>query len=194
MIYIFINYLKAGTARHEHARRLPTPANHAQSVQTPKREGPGQGGRRWLRALLYAAGCLIPGLLPAQGFDLDWFAVVAGGGTSAGGDYVLTASVGQPFGGMASSANYDATAGFAGLFESLEPASQPGLRIAPADANSVLITWPASTTGWVLQESSSLGHLADWTDVRTRVVANGTDNIATLPIAAGNRFYRLRHP
>jgi hypothetical protein len=120
--------------------------------------------------------------------------VAAGGGTSAGGNYILSATVGEPFGGGSYGDNYAVVAGFEGIIENLEPVAPPILRLARADANSVLVLWPASATGWVLQETAALGDLANWTDVSTRVVVNGTDNTATLPLVAGNRFYRLRHP
>jgi hypothetical protein len=131
----------------------------------------------------------------AQGFNLDWCAVPAGGGTSAGGSYVLSSIFGQPFGGGTYGANYSVETGFAGIVENLEPTGFPFLRIALTGSNGVLILWPASATGWVLQQSSTLdASAADWTDVNAQVVVNGADNTATLPLVAGNRYYRLRHP
>jgi hypothetical protein len=150
--------------------------------------------RSWLHAVLCAAGCLIPCLLSAQGFNLDWFTVAGGGGTSSGGNYVLSSTIGQPFVGETSGANYAVVVGFEGIAENLDPVTLPSLRIARTSANEVLVLWPASATGWVLQQSSTLGTSADWTDVSTRIVVNGTDNTVTLPLVAGDRFYRLRHP
>jgi hypothetical protein len=150
--------------------------------------------RMWQRAVLCAAGFLIPCLLAAQGVHLDWSEVAAGGGTSGSGDYILSATVGQPFGGGTYSANYGMETGLEGLFENLESAAPPSLRIARADANSLAVFWPATFTGWVLQQASSPDAAADWTDVSIRVVLSGTDNEVMLPLEAGNRFYRLRHP
>ncbi|HWX19364.1 MAG TPA: hypothetical protein VN578_05590 [Candidatus Binatia bacterium] len=148
----------------------------------------------WSRSVLCAACFLIPRLLVAQGINLGWSAVAAGGGTSAGGNYILNATVGEPFGGGTYGDNYAVVAGFEGIVENVEPVAPPILRIARAGANSVVVLWPASATGWVLQETPTLGDSANWTDVSPRVVVNGADNTATLPLVPGNRYYRLRHP
>ena len=120
--------------------------------------------------------------------------MAAGSGTSAGGNYILSATLGEPFGGETYSDNYAVEAGFESIVVNLEPEAPPILRIARAGANSVLILWPASATDWVLQETSTLGDSANWTDVSASVVVNGADNTATLPLVAGSRYYRLRHP
>jgi hypothetical protein len=59
--------------------------------------------------------------------------------------------------------------------------------------NSVLLTWPNSAAGFVLEQSSPPSSL--WTAVTNPVVAdtNG-NNQALLPVQGGIRFYRLATP
>lgn len=147
---------------------------------------------RWLLLFCFA-GCLLPRLLLAQSFNLDCFIFASGGGGSSGGQYILNSTFGQPFGGDMSSANFAVSVGFENIVENLEPVTPPLLRIARTNSGTVLVLWPASATGWVLQENSRLDDAAGWTDVTARVVVNGTDNTVTLPLLAGARFYRLRH-
>jgi hypothetical protein len=55
---------------------------------------------------------------PAQGsgagFDLAWFSVDGGAGTSSGGGYVVDATIGQPDAGLLSGGNYTAGGGLWG--------------------------------------------------------------------------------
>jgi hypothetical protein len=75
-----------------------------------------------------------------------------------------------------------------------EQVQPPVLRITLAGPNSVLISWPAPSTCWALQQSPTLGPSANWTEVGVPVVVNGADNTVTQTMATGSRFYRLNHP
>ena len=145
-----------------------------------------------LRVVLCAAWVLVPALLGAQDFTLDWFAVAGGGGESSGGDYTLASTIGQSLAGGMGGGDYALEGGFWSIVG--DPGEPPVLRIAVAAPSSVVISWPVPRPGWVLQQSSTLGPSASWTDVVAPVVVNGSDNSVTQPVASGNRFYRLRHP
>ncbi len=67
----------------------------------------------------------------------------------------------------------------------------PALDIKLASGNAV-VSWPASATGFRLQQTSSLSS-SDWTDVPSAPVQAGDRNQVSLPFAAGNHFFRLVH-
>lgn len=67
----------------------------------------------------------------------------------------------------------------------------PRLFMARSGAN-VLMRWPASATNYALEAKSSLNPAMTWSPVSNPVMtANGTNSVS-VPIASGNRFFRLR--
>jgi hypothetical protein len=54
---------------------------------------------------------------------------------------------------------------------------------------NVRFSWPASATGFALQEAPLLS--GDWTNSSVVVQLQGTDSVAELPIEQGTKFYRL---
>ena len=75
--------------------------------------------------------------------------------------------------------------------DSLEAVAQPKLS-ATLTGQNLVIAWPASATGFVLQSSAQLGTSAAWTAVTgTPTTANGVSSV-TIPIGTGTQFYRLR--
>ena len=69
--------------------------------------------------------------------------------------------------------------------------SSPRLFIARSGAN-VLIRWPAAATNYALEAKPSLNPATTWSSVSNPVMtANGTNSVS-VPITAGNRFFRLR--
>jgi hypothetical protein len=70
------------------------------------------------------------------------------------------------------------------------PAS-PRLSIQPTPTNAVVITWPAPSTGFTLQQNNNLNP-ANWVDVTgTPEVVNGQNQVVVSP-PAGTQFYRLK--
>ena len=54
--------------------------------------------------------------VPAQSYSIDWFTIDGGGGTSTGGVYSVSGTIGQPDAGALSSGGYALSGGFwAGL-------------------------------------------------------------------------------
>jgi hypothetical protein len=67
----------------------------------------------------------------------------------------------------------------------------PALR-ASHSADKMVLAWPASVTGCVVEQSSDL---SSWSPVNADVQVAGEENVVELPISAGEaRFYRLRVP
>jgi hypothetical protein len=82
------------------------------------------------------------------------------------------------------------------VFTGLEPPPPPQLAIEHT-ANNVRLSWPLSASGFVLDETSALESpptATVWSEIPAPYESDGTVNFATLPLAAENKFYRLRKP
>ncbi|MEO8427506.1 MAG: FG-GAP repeat protein [Verrucomicrobiota bacterium] len=83
--------------------------------------------------------------------------------------------------------------GAAYVFTGLGPAA-PQLAIEQS-ADNVRILWPLAAANFVLDETNDLNASPiGWTQVPFPYQTNATDVAVTLPLAAGNKFYRLRKP
>jgi hypothetical protein len=119
-------------------------------------------------------------------YSLDWFTVDGGGGTTSDGVYEISGTIGQPDAGSVITGDYVIEGGF---WSDLEPGT-PWLMIEMVSPGSVLVSWPAPSNGFVLQESLSVGY-GHWINVSvTPQVVNGRNQVLITPLA-GQRFYRL---
>jgi hypothetical protein len=67
----------------------------------------------------------------AQQYPIDWCKTAGGGGTSAGGSYRVSGTIGQhDAGGPVTSGNYSLTGGFWALIFMLQPLGLPNLNIS----------------------------------------------------------------
>ena len=71
-------------------------------------------------------------------------------------------------------------------------ASPPSLNIARSDS-LLILSWPSSSTGFVLQQSTDL-NLTNWTTPSEPVTDNGTAKSISAGPTPGHRFYRLFKP
>ena len=134
----------------------------------------------WIAALLFF-GCVTA---HAQ-YAIDWHTIDGGGGTSAGGVYAVSGTLGQSDAGVMSTGPYSLTGGFWAI-----PAADttpPRLFIALASPGFVTLWWTPATPGFVLQSwnPSSPGTWAD--------APSGALNPVTLPATGVGRLFRLRH-
>ena len=117
---------------------------------------------------------------------------------------LATLSDGFPGGGMAGSLSGSVitlnwlggqvTAGVSlqAVFNVSVPAS-PLLGIELTPTNAVVISWPAASTGFSLQQNSNL-NLTNWVNVSAEpVVKNGLNEVIVSP-PTGQHFYRLTFP
>jgi uncharacterized delta-60 repeat protein len=70
------------------------------------------------------------------------------------------------------------------------PVAQPALRIRLA-GNQIVISWPTSALGFVLQSVPSLLPPGMWTDVPQTPVIAGSEYTVVLPRGTGQQFFRL---
>ena len=139
---------------------------------------------------------LLPCVARAQSdFTLDWFAVAAGGGDSSGGDFELSATLGQPDAGDMAGGDFAILGGFWSIV--LEPEPPTAFSVAVRlDQGSVVISWPATgSAGFLLEEALTLATpTITWNPVNVAPQSSDGSKSVRLPLAAGSRFYRLHKP
>lgn len=71
--------------------------------------------------------------------------------------------------------------------------AQPSVSLNPGAPGTLIISWPAGASGWVLQECTDLS-LGDWADsVRTVIVVDNQKQVTITPLT-GSGYFRLVHP
>jgi hypothetical protein len=129
----------------------------------------------------------LPALAHAQ-YSIDWSKIAGGGGTSTGGVYSVSGTIGQPdAGGPMTNGQYSVTGGFWVLPQAVPTEGAPTLTIAKGAPGFALISWSPATTNWVLQESLNL--TSGWTNS-----VSGATNPVTVPALPPRKFYRLFKP
>ena len=138
-------------------------------------------------------------MLSAQGqYSIDWFTIdwftIDGGGTSTGGVYSVSGTIGQPDANQQpmSGGNYSITVGFWSLFTVQTPGA-PQLSITLTSTNTAVVSWAYPSTGFNLQQNTNLS-TANWVSPSQTVTNNGTLNFIIVNPPTGNRFYRLFKP
>jgi hypothetical protein len=125
----------------------------------------------------------------AQSYNIDWHTIDGGGGTSTGGVYSVSGTIGQhDAGGPMTNGQYSVTGGFWALPTAVQVAGAPTLKIAAAAPGNPSISWTPATPGFVLQETWSLSP-ANWTNS-----ISGITNPIVVPATVPAKFYRLFKP
>jgi hypothetical protein len=129
----------------------------------------------------------------AQTYSIDWYKVAGGGGTSTGSVYSVSGTIGQPDAGLTmSGGNYSLTGGFWALYAVQTPRA-PLLRIFLTPTNTAVVSWPAPSTGFNLQQNTNLS-TSIWIAPAETINNNGTLNFIIVSPPTGKRFYRLKSP
>jgi hypothetical protein len=130
-----------------------------------------------------------------QGYSIDWSTVDGGGGTSTGGVYTVSSTIGQPDAGRMSGGNFTLDGGFWGLIAAVQTPGAPWLTIERTVTNSVVVWWPLPADGWVLEWTNRLDAVAaPWPQISPPYQTNATQAWIVEPAPPGNRFYRLLKP
>jgi hypothetical protein len=126
----------------------------------------------------------------AQTYSIDWFTIGGGGGTSTGGVYSVSGTIGQPDAGTLSGGNYSLIGGFWGAVIPVQTPGAPALLIQNLTGGSVKLTWLPNTPGFALQEAGSLNATpVGWSNAPP-IYTNGV----TIPASLQTRFFRLIKP
>ncbi len=124
---------------------------------------------------------------PAQNYSIDWFTIDGGGGTSSGGVYSLSGTIGQPDAGATmTGGQYTLVGGFWALPFAIQEPGTPLLAIEPFGPGQARISWSPNTPGFLLQENVNL-NTANWVDS-----PSGSSNPVIVPATLPIKSYRLR--
>ena len=132
-------------------------------------------------------------LARAQQYSIDWSTVDGGGGTSTGGVYSVSGTLGQPdAGGPMTGGQYSVTGGFWALYAVQTPGG-PLLTIFRTITNTAVVSWPSPPAGWVLQQNTNL-NTTNWVTPPESIAADGPNKFIIVNPPTGRRFYRLLKP
>ena len=85
----------------------------------------------------------------AQSYSINWSTIDGGGGTSTGGVYTVSGTIGQPDAGPTmTNGQYAVTGGFWALPQAVQTEGAPTLTITHTTTNTVAVSWPSPSTGW----------------------------------------------
>ena len=133
----------------------------------------------------------------AQNYSIDWFTIDGGVGTSVGGPYSLTGTIGQPDANQQpmTGGNFSLRGGFWSLV-AVQTLNAPPLRIQFVTTDTARIFWPSSSEGFVLQQNTNLNNvtISGWVNAPQPVTDDGTTKFIIVTPPTGNRFYRLFKP
>jgi hypothetical protein len=143
-----------------------------------------------LLCILTSAWCL---QTRGQSYSLDWSTIDGGGGTSTGGVYSLTGTIGQPDAGIMSGGTFTLSGGFWSMSTAVQTPGAPYLWATLTHTNTAVIWWELSSTTWRLQATTNLAPAgAVWTDCSYQTNSATCYRLESPP--SGSRFYRLRWP
>jgi len=138
---------------------------------------------------------LLTGCLPAwgQSYSINWYTIDGGGGTSGGGSYALSGTIGQHDASLPmTGGNYALVGGFWAIY-AVQTAGAPLLSIKSTTTNTVQVYWASPSPGWNLQVNTNLT-TTNWVPPLESVQDDGTIKFIIVNPPAGNRFYRLKNP
>jgi hypothetical protein len=150
----------------------------------------------WLHGRLF---CFLLSVLcfRASGqYSIDWSTIDGGGGTSTGGVYSVTGTIGQPDAGPTmSGGNYTVDGGFWGIIAAVQTPGAPLLSVTRTSTNTVVVWWPLPDTGWKLHATTNLVTSGSvWTEIPQPYSTNAADTYHVEPLPPGKKFYRLHKP
>jgi hypothetical protein len=143
---------------------------------------------RWLTAAVFVIAAVA--VLRGQDYSIDWSSVDGGGGTSTGGVYVVSGTIGQPDAGSMSGGVYNLDGGFWSMISVVQTPGGPLLAIYPTRTNAVFLAWPSPSTGYSLQQNGDV-NTTNWVGIAQIPMDNGTVKSIVVSPSSGRRFYRL---
>src|SRR5437870_2462332 len=97
-----------------------------------------------------------PIVLHAQSYSIDWYKIAGGGGTSTGGVYSVSGTIGQhDAGGPMTGGNFSLTGGFWALY-AVQTVGAPTLSIKLTTTNTAQVYWTSPSTGFTLQVNTNV--------------------------------------
>ena len=145
-----------------------------------------------MKVYLLMLSLFAPAIGFAQSYSVDWHKVSGGGGTSTGGVYAVSGTIGQHDASAAIvGGGYTITGGYWALIDVVQTPGAPTLYISHS-GNTVTVFWQ-NVSGWNLAQSGDLTTpMASWPTSSNPTLTDGT-NYLNFVNPAGNRFFRLKH-
>jgi hypothetical protein len=126
----------------------------------------------------------------AQTYSVNWSAVDGGGGTSTGGVYTVSGTIGQPDAGKLTGSNYALEGGFWRIVGAVQAPGAPYLWVTRTPTNTVCVWWALSGTSWQLRATTNLiTGGSSWSSCS--YFTNGANGVYVEAPPLGNKFYRL---
>lgn len=148
-----------------------------------------------MKSILLPALVALATVARAQTYSIDWSTVDGGGGTSTGGVYSVSGTIGQPdTGPRMGGGNFSVDGGFWSLLSVVQTPGAPALTIFRTSTNTLAISWPSPSVGWELQQNTNSVNSVNWSNVTTGIQDDGTTRRFLVTPPEGNRFYRLFKP
>ncbi|EEF62874.1 hypothetical protein [Pedosphaera parvula] len=140
--------------------------------------------------LVAVFGISVQGLASAQSYNMDWFTVDGGGGTSSGGAFSINGTVGQPDAGVLSGGGYTVEGGYWSGVSIIQNTNAPILNIRLAGSNAIL-SWPVGISGFSLEETGAPDS-GLWSPTSQAVLDTDTTHTVTVPAVNIIKCYRLK--
>jgi len=147
-----------------------------------------------LEVVVFGLAGLLASASVAQSYSIDWHTIDGGGGTSTGGVYSVSGTIGQPDAGAPmSGGKYSLTGGFWSLYAVQTPGA-PLLTIAFTETNAIAVSWPSPSLGFDLQVNTNGIGTVNWSNAPGLIQDDGTTKKVIVNPPNGNRYYRLFKP
>jgi len=143
-----------------------------------------------MKKTMFATMLALVSFAASAQYSIDWFKVSGGGGTSSGGNFSVSGTIGQPdASGALTGGNFSLAGGFWSLY-AVQIAGCPLLFIRLVAPNSAVVSW-ANIGNYTLQTNSNLA-TANWLGFGGNIFQSGGTNSVTITPALGNLFFRLK--
>ena len=127
-----------------------------------------------------------------QTYSIGWYRIAGGGGTSSGGAYEITGTIGQEeAGGPMAGGNYSLAGGFWAVIAVVQMPGAPVLYVSHS-GGMVEVSW-RNVAGWTLQQNNDVVNTGGWAASSGWTTTNGTNHL-NIAMRAGNLFFRLAGP
>jgi hypothetical protein len=152
--------------------------------------------KSFLAIAIVGAALVFPRALHAQIYSINWHTIGGGGGVSSGASgtnvYTVSGTIGQPATAAMSGGVYSITGGFWSILATVPTPGAPLLSVARSGRQAV-VSWSASSTGFVLEQSSTLLP-GSWSGSSATLTTNGGVISVTLPVTNQYQYFRLHNP
>jgi len=148
--------------------------------------------RYFLAIALFGVALLAPSArAQSTNYSISWHTIGGGGGTSSGGNFTVSGTIGQPATSAMSGGSYSLTGGFWSIIATVQTPGAPLMSVTLA-GKLATISWPAPAPGFVLEQSQNLT-TGSWSVSPATVSTNNGVISVTVPAGSGYQFYRLQN-